>query len=65
MGEPAQELVAAVFDDDRLRDDRAERGHALAEPARHAAAVQRQIGAAAAAGHQRTPVAADGSDEGV
>ena len=55
MREPAQEFVAAVFDDDRLGDHRAEPRHALAEPARHAAAVQRQVGAARAAGHQRAP----------
>ena len=45
MGEPAQELVAAVFDDDRLRDDRAEPGHphgrASAARARRAAAGRR------------------------
>ncbi len=46
MREPPQELVAPVFEHDRLGDDRAEPGHALAEPARHAAPVQRQVGAA-------------------
>ena len=51
MGEPAQELVAAVMVDDRLGDHRAEPRHALGQPGRHAAAVQRQIGAAGSSGH--------------
>ena len=56
MGEPAQELVAAVFDARSPGDDRAEPRHPLAEPARHAPAVQRQVGAAGAArGHGAPP----------
>ncbi len=51
MGEPAQELVAAVVMDDRLGDDRAQPRHALAEPGRHPAMVQRKIGAARASSH--------------
>ena len=51
MGEAAQQLVAAVVMDDRLADHRAEPRHALAEPFRHAAAVQRQIGASRSVGH--------------
>ena len=43
MGEATQEFVPPVFEHDRLGDDG--RGHALAEPPRHAAAVQRQVGA--------------------
>ena len=59
MGEPAQELVAAIFDDDRLSDDRAEPGHAHGQPARHAPAVQRQVGAAGTAGgHGAAPMCA-------
>ena len=45
MREPAQELVAAVVMHDRLADHRAEPRHAVAEPFRHVAAVQRQVGA--------------------
>ena len=45
MRQPAQQLVAPVVMDDRLADDRAEPRHALGEPGRHAAAVQRQVGA--------------------
>ena len=55
MRETPQEFVAAVFDNDRLGDHRAEAGHSLAEPFRHAAAMQRQVGAASAAGHQLAP----------
>ncbi len=50
--EPAQEFVAAIFDHDGFGDHRAELGHALAEPARHAAIVERQVRAASAARHQ-------------
>ena len=49
---PPQQLVAAVLEDDRLGDHRAEPRHPLAEPGRHAAAMQRQVGAARAAHHQ-------------
>ncbi|GGK25787.1 hypothetical protein GCM10011322_10380 [Salinarimonas ramus] len=52
MREAAQELVAAVFEDDRLRHHGAERGHALPEPAGDAAAVEREIGAAGAFRHE-------------
>ena len=51
MGQTAQELVAAIVVDDRLGDDRAEPRHALAEPGRHPAVVQRQIGAARPSSH--------------
>ena len=52
VGKPAQQLVAAIFMDDRLADHGAQARHALAKPFRHAAAVKRQIGAAGALGHQ-------------
>ena len=48
MRQPAQQLVATVVEHDRLAHDRAEPGHALAEPFRHAAAMKRQVGAAGA-----------------
>jgi hypothetical protein len=37
--------------DDRLAYRRAEPRHALAEPGRHAAAMEREIGAAGTCGH--------------
>ena len=43
VSKATQQLVAAVMVDDRLRDDRAEAGHAVREPRRHPPAVQRQI----------------------
>ena len=57
MRQPAQELVAAVvmhdrllvapvMMDDGLADDGAELSHALGQPRRHAAAMERQISAA-------------------
>ena len=55
MREAPQELVASIFEYDRFGDHGAEPGHALAEPFRHAAAVQRQIGAPCATGHQKLP----------
>ena len=51
MGEPAQQLVAAVVMDDRFAHHRAEPGHALGQPRRHAAVVQRQIGATGSLSH--------------
>jgi hypothetical protein len=53
MGEPAQELVAAVVMNDGLARDRAKARHAVREPSRHMATVQRQIGAARPASHQQ------------
>ena len=55
MGEPAQQLVAPVMVDDRLGDHRAEPRHALGEPRRHAAAMQRQVGAARPLRHYAAP----------
>ena len=52
MRETAQEFLAPVVMHDRLRDHRAEPRHALAEPRRHAAAMERQVGASAASGHR-------------
>jgi hypothetical protein len=46
VGEAAEQLVAAIMVDDRFGHHCAEAGHALAEPSRYAAAVQREIGAA-------------------
>lgn len=48
MREPLQEFVAAVVMDDGLGHHRAQGGHALAQPCRHASAMQRTIGAARA-----------------
>ncbi len=45
MGEPSQELVAAVVMDDRLGHYGPEARHAIGEPFRHGAAMQRKIGA--------------------
>ena len=58
MRQPAQQLVAAILEDDRLGDHRAEPGHAIAQPFRHAAAVKRQVGAARHAVPSAQPVAA-------
>ena len=46
IGEPPQQFVAAVMLDDGLAHHRAEPRHALAEPCRHAAAMQRKVGTA-------------------
>ena len=51
MREPAQQFVAPVVMHDRLRDHGAEPRHALAQPGRHAPAMQRQVGASGPAGH--------------
>ena len=60
MGEAAQQLVAAVVLDDRLGDHRAEPRHALAEPSRHATAMERQVGAAGSSRHDfRSPFEAE------
>ena len=55
MRQPTQQLVAAILEDDRLGDHRAQPGHAIAQPFRHAATVKRQVGAAGTAYHQRRP----------
>src|SRR4051812_40771833 len=41
----AQQFVSSIMVDDRLRQDGAKAGHAVREPSRHGAAMQRQIGA--------------------
>src|ERR1700712_4127328 len=51
MRQPLQEFVTAVMVNDRLRDDSTERGHARCQPRRHAPAMERKIGAAAASCH--------------
>src|SRR5438105_5065349 len=55
VGEPPQQLIARIFMDDGLADDRAETGHPLAQPFGNAAAVEREIGAAGALRHQIRP----------
>ena len=52
MRQPAQQLVTAIFENDRFGDHRAQPGHAIAQPFRHAATVQRQVGTAGATRHQ-------------
>ncbi len=52
MREAAQELVAAVMMDDRLGHHRAEPGHPLGEPFRHAPAMQRKVGASGSSCHE-------------
>src|SRR5206468_193264 len=52
VGEPPQQLIAAIFVYDGLADDRAQTGHPIAQPLGHAAAVEREIRAAAALRHQ-------------
>jgi hypothetical protein len=54
MGEAAQELVAAVVMNDGFARDRAKARHAVREPSRHMATVQRQVGAAGPASHQQS-----------
>ena len=58
MRQPAQHLIAAVLEDDRLGDHRAKPRHPIAQPFRHMPAMERQVGAARSPSHQRTPVAA-------
>src|SRR3569832_1158277 len=52
MGQPAQHLIAAILQHNRLGDDGTQPGHALAQPSRHTTTVQRQVGAARALCHQ-------------
>jgi hypothetical protein len=52
MGQPAQQLVTPIFDDDCLDDDRAQAGHAFAQPFWYAPAMQWQVGATGPIGHQ-------------
>jgi hypothetical protein len=54
MGEAAQELVAAVVMNDGFARDRAKARHAVREPSRHVATVQRQVGASRPASHQQS-----------
>ena len=55
VSETAQQFVATILEDDRLADDGAQAGHAIAQPFGHPAAVKRQIGAAGASRHQLAP----------
>ena len=43
MRQPAQQLVAAILENDRFGDYHAKPGHAIAQPFRHATAMQRQL----------------------
>ena len=52
MRQTTQQLVAPVVQHDRFRDHAPEARHALAEPRRHAAAVQGKIGAARPSTHR-------------
>src|SRR5262249_50691124 len=52
MRKAAQEILASIVMHDGLGDDRAEPRHALAQPRRDAAAMQRQVGASAALSHR-------------
>jgi hypothetical protein len=51
----AQQLLAPVVVDDRLADHSTRPRHAVGQPFRDVTAMQRQIGAAGFASHQRTP----------
>jgi hypothetical protein len=51
MGDAAQEFVAAIMMGDGFGDHGSKPGHAAPEPRRHAAIVQRQIGASCSPGH--------------
>jgi hypothetical protein len=53
MREPAQQLFAAVVMHDGLADHRAKAAHAVGQPFRHLAAMQRKIGASRSPGHLR------------
>ncbi len=55
MCQAAQQLVAAIFEGDRLGDHGSEPRHPLAEPARNTAAVQRQVGSAGSVAHASRP----------
>jgi hypothetical protein len=52
MAKAPQQLVAAVMMHDRFADDRAEMGHAIGQPGRHAPAMQRQVGAPGSSCHR-------------
>src|SRR5882672_8853136 len=58
MREPAQELVAAIFVDDRFGDHSPQPGHPIAKPFSYAAPMERKICAAGAVRHQSPPVTA-------
>src|SRR5207237_1943103 len=57
MRQPAQDSVRAFVQYERLDDDGAEPRHALRQPGRNAAAVEREIGAAGAGTHTAVPYA--------
>ena len=54
LSDALQELVAAVMEDNGLADHDTEPRHAVGQPFRHMAAVQRQIGASGSASHCRS-----------
>src|ERR1700730_17548220 len=51
MRQPPQGFVAAILMHDRLRDDRAKRGHARRKPRRHASAMKRKVSVPGASSH--------------
>src|SRR6266702_7562870 len=67
MRQPLKERVAPVMMHDRLRHDRAERGHTCREPGWNPAVVQGKIGAAGSSGHDCPEIAqfGDGCTSGM
>src|SRR3954447_11455288 len=52
MGQPLEERIATVMMHDRLRDDRAQRGHGAGKPRWNPSGVERKIGAAGTSSHE-------------
>src|SRR6188768_4112665 len=52
IGKAAKQLIAAIMMHDSLAHDGAEPGHAVRQPGRHAATMQRQIGISGTSGHR-------------
>jgi hypothetical protein len=64
--QPAEQLLPAIFEYDRLCDDSAQPCHAIAEPFGHATTVKWQVGAARSPWHLTAPSAVKSiSDEGL
>src|SRR3954453_783315 len=51
VGQPAQQLVAPVMQDNGLAHNRGEAGHPVREPLRHSPAMQGKVGASGSSGH--------------
>src|SRR3954452_15397276 len=51
VGQPAQQLVPPVMQDNGLAQDRGEAGHPVREPLRHSPAMQGKVGASGSSGH--------------